>query len=98
MAAFLDVCRYNPTSGGTTDCTYLSAVTGYQSPTAAGVVNTATYRYRAESADLSEWEVGYGAYKHQRANAFDGAFQFCRNDRENQLRANAASCYCRAGG
>lgn len=59
---FLDVCRFNPTAGSTTDWTYLSAVTGYQSPAAAGAVNGAIYSYRAESNDLSQWEVGYGAY------------------------------------
>jgi hypothetical protein len=62
MAAFLDGCRFNPTAGGTTDWTYSSAVTGYQSPAAAGVVNGALYKYRAESADLSQWELGEGAY------------------------------------
>jgi hypothetical protein len=62
MAAFLDGCRFNPTAGGTTDWTYSSAVTGYQSPAAAGVVNGTLYKYRAESADLSQWEMGQGAY------------------------------------
>lgn len=61
-SSFLDVCRFNPTAGGTTDWTYSSAVTGYQSPAAAGAVNGAVYSYRAESADLSQWEVGFGAY------------------------------------
>lgn len=61
-SSFLDVCRFNPTVGGTTDWTYSSAVTGYQSPTAAGAVNGAIYSYRAESGDLTQWEVGYGAY------------------------------------
>lgn len=62
MAAFLDGCRFNPTAGGTTDWTYSSAVTGYQSPAAAGVVNGRLYKYRAESADLSQWEMGEGSY------------------------------------
>lgn len=61
-SSFLDVCRFNPTAGGTTDWTYSSAVVGYQSPTAAGAVNGAIYSYRAESADLLQWEVGFGAY------------------------------------
>lgn len=61
-SSFLDVCRFNPTLGGTTDWTYSSAVTGYQSPAAAGAVNAAIYSYRAESTDLSQWEIGYGAY------------------------------------
>ncbi|GKQ52870.1 hypothetical protein [Bradyrhizobium sp. Ce-3] len=62
MSAFLNVCRFNPTAGGTTDWTYSIAVPGYQSPAAAGVVNGAPYSYRAESADLSQWEVGTGTY------------------------------------
>lgn len=62
MAAFLDNCRFNPTAGGTTDWTYFSAVSGYQSPTAAGVVNGTLYKYFAISSDLSQWEVGEGAY------------------------------------
>jgi hypothetical protein len=62
MAAFLDGCRFNPTAGGTTDWTYLSAVNGYQSPAAANVVNGKLYKYRAESSDLSQWELGEGAY------------------------------------
>src|SRR6266404_1492024 len=62
MAAYLDICRFNPTAGGTTDWTFSSAVTGYQSPAAAGVVNGTLYKYRAESSDLSQWELGEGAY------------------------------------
>src|SRR6476469_3844990 len=62
MAAFLDGCRFNPTAGGTADWTYSSAVPGYQSPAAAHVVNGRLYKYRAESADLSQWELGEGAY------------------------------------
>jgi hypothetical protein len=63
MASLLvNVCRFNPTAGGTTDWTYSSAVTGYQSPAAAGAVNGGVYSYRAESANLSQWEVGFGTY------------------------------------
>lgn len=62
MAAFLDVCRYIPTAGGTSDWTFAAAVTGYQSPTAAGVSNGTLYKYRAESGDLTQWEMGEGAY------------------------------------
>jgi hypothetical protein len=62
MAAFLDVCRFSPTAGGTTDWTYSAAVTGCQSPASANVVNGRLYKYRAESADLSQWEMGEGAY------------------------------------
>jgi hypothetical protein len=62
MAAFLNACRFIPTAGGTTDWTYSTAATGYQSPAAANVVNGRVYKYRAESADLSQWEIGEGAY------------------------------------
>jgi hypothetical protein len=62
MAQFADVVRYIPTAGGTADFTFAAAVTGYQSPAAAGVVNGATYRYRAESGDLTQWELGFGTY------------------------------------
>lgn len=61
-SSFLDVCRFNPTLGGTTNWTYSSAALGYQSPAAAGAVNGAVYSYRAESADLTQWEVGIGVY------------------------------------
>src|SRR5262245_12468407 len=59
---FVDVCKFNPTAGGTADFVVSSASTGYLTPAQAGAVNGATYRYRAESADLSQWEVGYGVY------------------------------------
>lgn len=61
MAKFLDVARFTPTAGGTTDWTVSAAVTGYQTPVAAGAVDGINYRYRAESSDLSQWEIGYGA-------------------------------------
>lgn len=62
MAALLDICRFNPAAGGTTDWTYASPVTGYQGLAAAGAISGRLYKYRAESADLSQWEVGEGAY------------------------------------
>lgn len=62
VASFINACRFFPTLGGTTDWTYSSAVTGYMSPALAGVTNGATYKYRAESADLTQWEIGEGTY------------------------------------
>lgn len=62
MSALLDNCKYNPTAGSTTDWTFSSAITGYQTPTLAGVVNGTTYKYFAISADLMQWEIGQGAY------------------------------------
>jgi len=62
MTSFVNVVRFVPTAGGTTDWTYSSAVQGYQSPSAAGAVSGALYRYRAESGDLLQWEIGYGTW------------------------------------
>jgi len=62
MAAFLDICRFIPSAGGTADWAYSSAVTGYVGPAVAGAVDGIRYKYRAESSDLSQWEVGEGTY------------------------------------
>lgn len=62
MASFLDVCRFTAVSSGTGDFVVSALVTGYQTPATAGAVNGAIYRYRAENAALTEWEVGFGAY------------------------------------
>lgn len=62
MVSFLDVCKFRPASTGTGDFVVSAAVQGYQTPAQAGATNGAIYRYRAENTDLSEWEVGYGAY------------------------------------
>ena len=59
---FLDACGFFPTAGGTGDFVVSAAVTGYQTPASAGVTNGAVYSYRAQSTDLSQWEVGFGAY------------------------------------
>lgn len=62
MGNFVDACRFNPTLGGTTDWTFSTAVQGYQSPASANIINGLKYNYRAESADLSSWELGQGSY------------------------------------
>src|SRR5262249_10144489 len=59
---YLDVVKFTPTAGGTTDFVVSAAVTGYQTPTAAGAKDSAPYYYRAESADLAQWEVGMGTW------------------------------------
>lgn len=59
---FLDACGFNPASGGTGDFVVSAAITGYQTPAGAGAVNGTIYSYRAQSTDLSQWEVGFGAY------------------------------------
>lgn len=62
MVGFLNVVRFNATSSGTGDFVVASATTGYQTPAGAGAVNGTVYSYRAESADLSQWEIGSGVY------------------------------------
>src|SRR5205814_10535709 len=62
MAAFLDNCGFNPTTGGTTDWTYSSRVAGYNNPADAGAVNGKVYKHHAFSADRTQWEIGEGAY------------------------------------
>lgn len=62
MALWLDNCRFRPTAGGTGDWTYSSTVAGALSPAGANAVDGGTYRYSAFSADLSQFEIGYGAY------------------------------------
>lgn len=61
-SSILDAVLFNPTAGSTTDWAYSSAVTGYQSPAAAGAVNGTIYFYRAYSSDLTQWEEGLGAW------------------------------------
>jgi len=61
MASLALGVRFNPVSNGTADFVYSSVVTGYRDPV-AGLTNSKTYRYRAESADLSEWEFGTGIW------------------------------------
>jgi hypothetical protein len=62
MAAFLDLCRFIPTLGGTTDFVFSSAVGGCQSPSAAGAQNGVKYKCYAVSTDLTQWEIFEGAY------------------------------------
>ena len=59
---FLDACGFFPAAGGTADFVVSAAITGYQTPASAGAVNGAVYSYRAQSSDLSQWEIGFGAY------------------------------------
>jgi hypothetical protein len=58
MAFRLDAAVFLAAAGGTGSFTVSSAITGYQTPAAAGAVDARTYRYRAQSNDLSQWEIG----------------------------------------
>jgi hypothetical protein len=64
MASLALGVKFNPASAGTADFVYASAVGGYVGPaaTSPAMVDGKTYRYRAESADLTQWEFGYGIY------------------------------------
>ena len=59
--SFSDVTRFTAASAGSGSFVVSAAVTGYQTPLTAGASNF-NYHYRAESADLTQWEVGLGAY------------------------------------
>lgn len=70
MAAFLDLCRFVPTAGGTSDWTFSSTVAPYISPAAAGATSGRVYKVRAESFDLTQWEVSEGAYSSAGSGSF----------------------------
>lgn len=59
---YLDACGFIPVSAGTGSFVVSAAVVGYQTPASAGAINGTVYSYRAESADKSQWEQGFGAY------------------------------------
>src|SRR5262245_22984533 len=61
MAGFVDNCVFRATSGGTANFVVASAITGGLTPANAGAVDGVTYRYRAESDDKTQWEIGSGA-------------------------------------
>lgn len=57
MTQFLDRCVWTATTGGggSGDFTFGAVVTGYLSPTDAGVVDQQTYNYVVQINDLSQW-------------------------------------------
>lgn len=57
MASFVNDTVFTVTLGGTGSFVALSAVPGYESP-AGRAVDGKSYRYRAQSADLLQWETG----------------------------------------
>lgn len=59
---FTNVTKFTAVSAGTGNFVVSAAVTGYQTPATATAVSNATYSYRAESTDLTQWEVGTGVY------------------------------------
>lgn len=61
MAAFADVCRFRATSTGTVDFVDASALAGYQRSSTA-CVDGKLYSLRAESDNLTQWEIVQGVY------------------------------------
>lgn len=61
MAMFANSVLFLPTAGGTTDFTVSAAVIGFMTPALAGMPS-GTYKYRAESTGLTQWEIGEGVY------------------------------------
>lgn len=62
LQQFVDTCIFAAAAGGTVDFVVSAAVQGYKTPAVAGAVDAVVYKYRAQSADLSQWEEGHGAY------------------------------------
>jgi len=61
LARFANSVMFTPAAGGTVDFVVSAAVVGYMTPALAGAP-TGVYKYRAESNDLSQWEIGEGTY------------------------------------
>jgi hypothetical protein len=58
VASLVNSAVFVASSGGIGAFNVSAAATGYRTPNAAGAQDGSTYRYRAQSADLSEWEEG----------------------------------------
>lgn len=54
--------RFTNALAGTADFTYPGPAIDMQSPTSAGAVDGTTYQYYAQSLDMTQWEIGLGAY------------------------------------
>lgn len=61
MVGLADAIKFTPASAGTVDFVYSSTVAGFRSPV-SNLTDAVTYHYRAESADLSSWEIGVGTW------------------------------------
>jgi hypothetical protein len=61
LARFANSVQFTPVSAGTVDFVVSAAVPGFMTPALAGAPS-GVYKYRAESTDLSQWEIGEGTY------------------------------------
>lgn len=57
-----NTCKFIAGSSGTSDFADGTALTGFRNLAGAGLSNGVEYSYRAQSADLSQWENGRGTY------------------------------------
>jgi hypothetical protein len=55
-------CFFRAAAGGTGAFAVASAIAGFLTPANADAQNGVVYGYRAESNDLSQWEIGTGTY------------------------------------
>jgi hypothetical protein len=62
MANFIDGVIFQATQNGTGSFIVAAPVQGFMTPFQAHAIEGATYHYRAENKDLSEWEIGSGVY------------------------------------
>lgn len=60
--AYFDAVYFLAAASGTGDFGVASAVQGYRTPADASVPNGAVGGYRAESSDLTQWEIGAYTY------------------------------------
>ena len=58
----LGLLRFTNALGGTANFIYPGPTTDMQSPASAGAVDGTAYLYYAQSFDMSQWEIGTGAY------------------------------------
>lgn len=56
-----NLVKFTPASGGTGDFVYSTTVQGFVAP-GTGLTNGATYTFRSESSDLSQWELAVGTW------------------------------------
>jgi hypothetical protein len=62
VLSYVDRVIFSTASGGAGSFAQAGAVLGYQTMAAAGAVAGANYGYAAQLPDLSQWEVGWGAW------------------------------------
>ena len=62
MANFIDGVIFVAAAPGIGDFVVAIPAQGFMTPAQGNAVDGVEYNYRAESADLTQWEIGYGVY------------------------------------